>query len=69
MKVNKYYGTWSTNNGNTFNPEPLLSNNKAALKQDLISIIDGNLTGCFDIGSWAIWDIDNNAISKGKRKW
>ena len=64
-KMAKYYGTWSSNNGNTFNCHVWESNNFRALRKSLREAACGNLTGYNDRGHWSITDKDGNMMAGG----
>jgi len=65
----KYYGSWSTNNGNTFNGRAWESNNLRSLRKKLRGACNGNLTGYNDIGRWSISDSDGNMVANGTCRW
>ena len=65
----KYYGNWSTNNGNTFNGHSWESNNFRELRKSLRAAASGNLTGYNDHGHWSITDKDGDLIAEGSVAW
>lgn len=65
----KYYGYWSTNNGNTYNGHVWESTNYKTLRKELREACNGNLTGPRDIGRWSICDADGNMLYSGMCHW
>ena len=67
--MSKYYGNWSTNNGNTSNAQAWESDNKSELAKDLREACEGNLTGPHDIGRWSIVDKKGDLVKSGVCRW
>lgn len=63
-KNEKVYGTWSTNNGNTFGSKRVAFNTVLGAKRWLNAVVRGNATGYTDYCSWVISDKDGAMIEQ-----